>query len=117
MTLKSVVLPAPFGPLTPTIRPCGTSQESPDRAVSPPKDLVTSLNCSRGLFMPRAFGTSSAQADLDRECPGAGPAARRSEERRTQRAASRQTREAVPAIESTAPLRPASPLQSSIRQE
>src|ERR1700692_3573142 len=114
MTLKSVVLPAPFGPMTPTIRPCDTSQQSPDSAVIPPKDLLTLLNCNNGLFMPCALGTSSAEIGLGPECPGAGPAARQSGANRTRQAASRQARGAAPATGPEATRRPASPLRSSI---
>src|ERR1700726_4015153 len=108
MTLKSVVLPAPFGPMTPTIRPCDTSQQSPDSAVIPPKDLLTLLNRSNGLFMPCAFETSSAETGFGPECPGAGPAARRSGAHRTRQAANRQAREAAPATGPEAMRRPAS---------
>ena len=36
MTRISVVLPAPFGPITPTASPCGTSSETPNRAWNDP---------------------------------------------------------------------------------
>ena len=41
MTLKSVVLPAPFGPMTPTTSPAATSSETSSSAVRPPKRTVT----------------------------------------------------------------------------
>ena len=40
MRLKTVVLPAPFGPMSPTMAPWPTSKEISFTAISPPKDLV-----------------------------------------------------------------------------
>src|SRR5579872_1191955 len=37
MTLTSVVLPAPFGPIRPWIDPCSTSSDTPSTAWTPPK--------------------------------------------------------------------------------
>src|ERR1700674_217106 len=37
MTLTSVVLPAPFGPIRPWIDPCSTSSDTPSTARTPPK--------------------------------------------------------------------------------
>src|SRR5215216_131618 len=42
MQLKSVVLPAPFGPIRPQMRPPGTSNEGPSSAVTPPKRTTSS---------------------------------------------------------------------------
>src|SRR4051794_37566264 len=42
MTLKAVVLPAPFGPISPEIWPCSTSKDTPSRATMPPKRSVIS---------------------------------------------------------------------------
>ena len=42
MTLNAVVLPAPFGPISPEIWPASTSKETPSRATMPPKRSVTS---------------------------------------------------------------------------
>ena len=42
MTLKAVVLPAPFGPISPETMPFATSKETPSRATIPPKRSVTS---------------------------------------------------------------------------
>src|SRR5690348_3422248 len=47
-TLKSVVLPAPLGPIRPTMQPCGTSKLTPSRATRPPKRTLTPLTESRG---------------------------------------------------------------------
>src|ERR1700704_687552 len=57
MQLKSVVLPAPFGPIRPTMRPGATSKETPSRATMPPKRTATS--CTR--INPR-FGACPASA-------------------------------------------------------
>ena len=43
MTLKTVVLPAPFGPISPDTTPRETSNETPSSATMPPKRNVTSL--------------------------------------------------------------------------
>src|SRR5688500_2412041 len=51
MTLKSVVLPAPLGPIRPKISPCATESETSSSAVNPPKRFVmprTSSNASAG---------------------------------------------------------------------
>ena len=45
MQLKSVVLPAPFGPISPTIWPGATSKDTPSSATMPPKRTQTS--CTR----------------------------------------------------------------------
>src|SRR6202162_770196 len=37
MTLTSVVLPAPLGPIRPWIDPCSTSSDTPSTACTPPK--------------------------------------------------------------------------------
>src|ERR1700704_3137723 len=37
MTLTSVVLPAPLGPINPWIDPCSTSSDTPSTACTPPK--------------------------------------------------------------------------------
>src|SRR5215470_15215492 len=48
MTLKSVVLPAPLGPMMPTISPGAARRETSRTAVSPPKRLVTASSSSIG---------------------------------------------------------------------
>ena len=40
MRLKTVVFPAPFGPMSPTMAPSSTSKETSFTAISPPKDFV-----------------------------------------------------------------------------
>jgi DNA-binding GntR family transcriptional regulator len=42
MQFSSVVLPEPFGPIKPKIRPSSRSSETPRSAVTPPKSLATS---------------------------------------------------------------------------
>src|SRR4051794_31878504 len=39
MMLKSVVFPAPFGPMMPWMRPCSTASETPSSTTMPPKLL------------------------------------------------------------------------------
>jgi hypothetical protein len=46
MQLNSVVLPEPFGPISPRISPSRTSKETPLSAVNPPKRLVTPATLS-----------------------------------------------------------------------
>src|SRR5437762_10836332 len=46
MTLKSVVLPAPFGPMMPSRSPARTSRLTARTAVRPPKRLVTRSSVS-----------------------------------------------------------------------
>src|SRR5688500_12457313 len=46
MTLKQVVLPAPLGPIRPRISPVLMWNETPSRAVTPPKRSVTSSTSS-----------------------------------------------------------------------
>ena len=48
--LKSVVLPAPFGPITPNTSPCLTPKDMPVRAATPPKLLLTSFNSNSIQF-------------------------------------------------------------------
>ncbi len=42
MTLKTVVLPAPFGPIRPATTPRSTLKETPSSATMPPNRNVTS---------------------------------------------------------------------------
>src|SRR5207245_1833160 len=43
MTLKSVVLPAPFGPMSATTCPASTLNDTRSRATTPPKRTLSSL--------------------------------------------------------------------------
>src|SRR4051794_30227083 len=49
MMLNAVVLPAPFGPIRPTIWPSRTSSETPSRATIPPNRRVTLRSESRAI--------------------------------------------------------------------
>jgi len=49
MTLNAVVLPAPFGPMSPEICPSSTSNETPSSATMPPKRRVTSRTSRRAI--------------------------------------------------------------------
>src|SRR5574341_855896 len=46
MTLKSVVFPAPLGPISPTISPGAIRKQTPERAVRPPNRLVRPMPSS-----------------------------------------------------------------------
>src|SRR5436309_7164891 len=60
MQLSKVVLPAPFGPMTPMMSPCSTSKVTPVRALTPPNRLLTSRTASKliapTLTLPRKRG-------------------------------------------------------------
>ena len=63
MTLKSVVLPAPLGPITPTTSPGATASDTSSRAVNPPKRTVTPATSS-----PITQGCCSAAAHPSSVC-------------------------------------------------
>src|SRR5919197_4230037 len=50
MQLNRVVLPAPFGPMSPTISPLSMSSETLLLAVRPPKRLVTDSRLKSGAI-------------------------------------------------------------------
>ena len=54
--LNRVVLPAPFGPMSPVIDPSGTVNETPSTARWPPKALVSEWAVS---ISERTFPTGS----------------------------------------------------------
>src|SRR5206468_1126096 len=56
MTLKSVVLPAPFGPMIPRRSPRRTSRLTARTAVRPPKRFVTPSSVSTGSPGSKAIG-------------------------------------------------------------
>src|SRR5271157_841333 len=58
MRLKSVVFPAPFGPMTATISPSATSRLAPFTALKPPNDLCRFLTCSIPLLLLSTFRRS-----------------------------------------------------------
>ena len=51
-TLNSVVLPAPFGPITPNTSPAFTANETPSTAVTPPKRRVSPLTSRAAVTRP-----------------------------------------------------------------
>ena len=57
ITLNAVVLPAPFGPIRPTIWPSSTSNETPSRATIPPNRRVTFRSESRAIDRRTLFGS------------------------------------------------------------
>src|SRR4026209_169596 len=57
MTLNAVVLPAPFGPIRPTICPSRTSKDTPSRATIPPNRRVTFRSESRAIDRRTLFGS------------------------------------------------------------
>ncbi len=62
MTLKSVVLPAPFGPMIPWIAPALTTRLASSTALSPPKACVTRSSVSTGLASPAGFDATAGTA-------------------------------------------------------
>src|SRR4029450_12815613 len=53
MIEKSVVLPAPLGPITAVMRPSRAARDAPLTANSPPNRQVTRSTTSKGSAMPR----------------------------------------------------------------
>src|SRR5918994_1872395 len=49
--LKKVVLPAPFGPISETIEPCGIVKLTSFVAIRPPNSLRTSSATSRSVIL------------------------------------------------------------------
>ncbi len=60
ITLKQVVLPAPFGPISPRISPRLISKETESSATRPPKRSVTSRMASRVSPTPTSISRSGA---------------------------------------------------------
>ena len=60
ITSKSVVLPAPFGPMSPQIVPRATVNATESSAVIPPKRTVTSTRLSIGDSCSTDSGTAIA---------------------------------------------------------
>src|SRR6516225_2292100 len=90
MRLSSVVLPAPFGPMTPRISPGATARSTPSTAASPPKRLrrclASSSAMASGLPHPLAeqAGRTQQQHQNDQQ-KAVDVLIRRREERRTER--------------------------------
>src|SRR2546423_1671289 len=70
MTLKSVVLPAPLGPMMPSRSPRRTSRLTARTAVRPPKRLVTDSSVS--TVPPRTPPRGDARPALQREAHDEG---------------------------------------------
>ena len=60
MTLKNVVLPAPFGPIRAVIEPSATSSVAPSTARIPPKRLTTSRASKIAPPLLRACAVAAA---------------------------------------------------------
>src|SRR5215469_668823 len=70
MAANSVVLPAPFGPIKPTISPARTSSEASSTAFRPPNDLER-LRTSSMSMPPQKTGEAVRQAGHDQDQHGA----------------------------------------------
>jgi len=62
MTLKRVVFPAPFGPISPRISLSPTAKESLSRATSPENLFETEETSSRFSVLPPQSGSSAELA-------------------------------------------------------
>src|SRR5438309_3075144 len=51
ITLNSVVLPAPLGPISPVTRPAPASRSTPDSAITPPKWTSTPSTRNTDRFL------------------------------------------------------------------
>src|SRR5207245_10644077 len=63
MQLNSVVLPAPLGPMRPTISPASMASETSRFAARPPKRLVEASTRSRGAMRYAVAGRGRNQRD------------------------------------------------------
>ena len=68
ITLKAVVLPAPFGPISPAISPRSTESETSSSATTPPKRRVT---CSSSSSAKAALGPALDEVEQPPEDAGA----------------------------------------------
>src|ERR1043166_7917252 len=75
MQLNSVVLPAPFGPMSPTISPGSMASDTSRFASRPPKRLVAASTLSRA-----AMALSKAQPPGPRQREQAGRTERRDDD-------------------------------------
>jgi hypothetical protein len=64
MTLNSVVLPAPFGPMRPVIEPSPTDSVHPASAATPPKRLVMPVTVSSWAVTAPPWRAASNAARL-----------------------------------------------------
>src|SRR5215210_8851343 len=71
--LKTVVLPAPFGPITLTISPSSTCRSRPSTTRRPPNDFVTPRSSSRRrrslIGQPLPYERGRGRVRGDREVP------------------------------------------------
>jgi hypothetical protein len=65
MALKSVVLPAPFGPMRPVIVPAAIRSDTPSTAFMAPKLFVTSRTASTTGFSDRPSWPAPACVNAD----------------------------------------------------
>src|SRR5437899_2054569 len=68
ITLKSVVLPAPFGPMRPVIEPSRTESVHPASASTPPKRLVIPVTESSGVVADLPWLRIIRQTRRERQC-------------------------------------------------
>src|SRR5437879_2039911 len=69
-TLNSVVLPAPFGPINPVIRPPSAEIDASSSATLPPKRTLTPRTSSRGTDPYLVEGESAVDGDDPLGGPG-----------------------------------------------
>src|SRR5574340_1434470 len=71
MQLKSVVLPAPFGPMSPQIAPGATEKLTSSSAVTPPKRIVrpATRSSARAPAEPSAPARRVVDASMDSPLP------------------------------------------------
>src|SRR5215471_2480855 len=63
MRLKSVVFPAPFGPMIPTISPAPTTKDTSVRARKPPNRLLTERTSRSGAIGSSRLPVAGPQTD------------------------------------------------------
>src|SRR3954464_1854524 len=79
MQLKAVVLPAPFGPISPTISHSSTFRLSPSIAVRPPKRMVRSRTSSTDTAALHRSGAAVPVRVVQRELVAREPARERAD--------------------------------------
>ncbi len=73
-TLNSVVLPAPFGPMTPSTSPGSTNSDTESSAVRPPKRTVTPSTSKRPGPRPvPSTAVPPVRVDVARDVPSGSP--------------------------------------------
>src|SRR5687767_189117 len=77
MQLKSVVLPAPLGPMRPTISPASMASDTSRLASRPPNCLVDASTLSNGAIVLGRGRPAEAQPARPRQREQAGGAERR----------------------------------------